>query len=67
MINCGRHNMNPTVISTTNPATGVITTTTIISHSPAQHFHYGWLALALLALALICSGLRGIFWHKNSN
>jgi len=56
--------MSPTVISTTNPATGVITTTTIISHS---HFHYGPLLLALLALALICSGLRGIFWNKNSN
>ena len=56
--------MGPTVISTTNPATGVITTTTILH---PNHFHYGWLLLALLALALICSGLRAIFWNKNSN
>jgi hypothetical protein len=56
--------MSPTVITTTNPATGVVTTTTIISQ---PHFHYRWLFLALLALALICSGLRGIFWDKNSS
>jgi hypothetical protein len=56
--------MNPTVVSVTNYATGVITTTTIISHN---QFHYGWLLLAFLALVLICSGLRGIFWTKNSN
>ncbi len=56
--------MGPTVTSTTNPATGVITTTTILH---PNHFHYGWLLLALLALALICSGLRAIFWNKNSN
>jgi len=56
--------MNPTVISTTNHITGAITTTTIMPHN---RFHYSWLFLALLALALICSGLRGIFSNKNSN
>jgi hypothetical protein len=56
--------MTPTVITTTNSATGVITTTTIISH---PHFHYGPLLLALVALALIGSGLRAIFWNKSSN
>jgi hypothetical protein len=56
--------MGPTVTTATNPATGVITTTTIMH---PDHFHYGLLALALLALALICSGLRAIFWNKNSN
>ncbi|MGD1018195.1 MAG: hypothetical protein ABSA12_02635 [Verrucomicrobiia bacterium] len=56
--------MNTTVIATTNPATGTITTTTIIHHS---HFHYGWLLLALLATALISSGLRALFWNKDSN
>jgi endoglucanase Acf2 len=54
--------MNTTVIAATNPATGTITTTTII-----HHFHYGWLILAVLAMALICSGLRAIFWNKDSN
>lgn len=56
--------MNTTVTVTTNPATGVITRTTIIHH---VHFHYGWLLLAILAMALICSGLRLIFWNKDSN
>jgi hypothetical protein len=56
--------MNPIVISTTNSTTGIITTTTVIPHN---HFHYGWLLLAILALALICSGLRGIFWNRDSN
>ena len=54
--------MNTTVIATTNPATGIITQTTII-----HHFHYGLLLLAILATALICAGLRAVFWNKNSN
>jgi hypothetical protein len=56
--------MNTTVISTTNPATGIITRTTIIHH---HQFHYWLFVLAILAIALICSGLRSIFWSKNSN
>jgi tellurite resistance protein TehA-like permease len=56
--------MNTTVIATTNPATGTITQTTIIHHF---HFHYGWFVLAILATALICSGLRAIFRNKDSN
>jgi len=56
--------MNTTVIIDTNPVTGTITTTTIIHH---DNFHYGWLLLALLALALIGSGLRAMFWTKDSN
>jgi hypothetical protein len=54
--------MNTTVITTTNPATGTITTTTII-----HHFHYWLFILAILAVALICSGLRALFWNKDSN
>ena len=54
--------MNTTVTITTNPATGIIIKTTVI-----HHYHYGWLILAVLALALISSGLRSIFWNKNSN
>ena len=49
--------MNTTVITTTNPATGTITQTTII-----HHYQFGWLILALIGVALICSGLRAIFW-----
>lgn len=54
--------MNTTVTATTNPATGTITQTVVI-----HHFHYGLLVLAILATALICVGLRAIFWNKNSN
>jgi hypothetical protein len=54
--------MNTTVITTTNPATGAITTTTVI-----HHFHYWLFILAILAVALICSGLRALFWNKDSN
>ncbi|HVM62810.1 MAG TPA: hypothetical protein VMV72_18260 [Verrucomicrobiae bacterium] len=54
--------MNATVISSTNPVTGTISRTTII-----HHFHYGWFLLALLATALICAGLRALFWQKDSN
>jgi len=54
--------MNTTVTVTTNPVTGIITRTTIV-----HHFHYGWLILTIIAVALICSGLRIIFWNKNSN
>jgi endoglucanase Acf2 len=56
--------MNTTVIATTNPATGTITTITIVHQ---HHFHYGWFVLAVLAVALICSGLRALFWNKDSN
>ncbi len=56
--------MNTTVIATTNSVTGTITQTIIIHQ---HHFHYGWLLLALLALALISSGLRALFWNKDSN
>jgi hypothetical protein len=34
---------------------------------PGDHSDYSWLLLGLLALALIASGLRGLFWKKNSN
>ncbi|MGO9244517.1 MAG: hypothetical protein ACLPT4_10340 [Verrucomicrobiia bacterium] len=54
--------MNTTVIATTNPATGTITTTTVI-----HHFHYWLFILAILAVALVCSGLRALFWNKDSN
>jgi hypothetical protein len=54
--------MNTTVMTTTNSVTGVITTTTVI-----HHYHYGWLVLAILAMALVCAGLRAIFWNKDSN
>ena len=54
--------MNTTVIATTNPATGTITTITVI-----HHYHYGWLILAIVAMALVCAGLRALFWNKNSN
>jgi len=54
--------MTTTVIATTNPATGTITETTIIHHS-----HYGWLILAIAAVALISWGLRALFWNKDSN
>jgi hypothetical protein len=56
--------MNTTVIATTNAATGAITRITIVHQ---HHFHYGLLILALLAVAMICWGLRLIFWNKNSN
>ena len=54
--------MNTTVTATTNPVTGAITQTTII-----HQFHYGLLLLSILATALICVGLRAIFWDKDSN
>jgi len=56
--------MDTTTISTTNPANGTITTITVIHH---HHFHYWWFVLAIIAVALICSGLRMIFWSKDSN
>jgi len=50
----------------TNPNTGAITivTKTMIVQS---HFHYGLLALAIVAAGLIAAGLRMLFWQKNSN
>ncbi|HTS17303.1 MAG TPA: hypothetical protein VMP11_07010 [Verrucomicrobiae bacterium] len=54
--------MNATIITTTNPATGAISRTTVI-----HHFHVGLFLLAILATALICAGLRMIFWNKDSN
>jgi hypothetical protein len=55
--------MDTTVISTTNPTTGTITTITTIHQ---HHFHYWWFILGIVAFALICSGLRAIFWSKDS-
>jgi hypothetical protein len=54
--------MNATVTSITNPAAGTITTVTVI-----HHYHYGWLVLAILAMAFLCAGLRALFWNKDSN
>jgi len=54
--------MYTTVTVATNPATGAITHMTVV-----HQFHYGLLIMAILATALICVGLRAVFWNKDSN
>jgi hypothetical protein len=56
--------MNATAGTSTDGTNGVIVRTTALH---ADHFDYSWLLLALLALALIARGLRGVFWNKGSN
>jgi len=53
--------MNTTNITETN---GVITRVTIIQH---DQFNYRWLALGIIAFALLAWVLRKVFWNEDSN
>jgi hypothetical protein len=58
--------MNAPPGTSTNGTNGVILRTTVPDSS---HLDFSWplLLLALLVLVLIASGLRKVFWDKDSN
>jgi len=56
--------MNTATVVTTNSTDGAIIRTTTFR---TDHTDYSWLALGLLAAALIAVGLRKLFWNRNSN